>query len=38
VKTPAQRQEAAALAAKVPNVQQVVNKIEVKTNKMSTEM
>jgi hyperosmotically inducible protein len=38
VKTAAQRQEAASLAAKVPNVQQVVNKIEVKTNKMSTEM
>ena len=36
VKTAAQRQEAAQLAKKVPNVQQVVNKIEVKPSKMSS--
>ncbi len=36
VKTSKQRQEAAALAKQVPNVQQVVNEIEVSSKKMST--
>jgi hyperosmotically inducible protein len=35
VKTAAQKQEAAALAKQVPNVQQVVNELEVKPNKHS---
>jgi hyperosmotically inducible protein len=36
VKTAAQKKEAEALAKKVPNVQQVVNEIEVKPGKHST--
>ncbi len=36
VKTAKQRKEAEALAKKVPNVQQVVNEIEVKPSKHST--
>jgi len=36
VKTAAQKQEAGQLARKVPNVQQVVNELEVKPNKHST--
>jgi hyperosmotically inducible periplasmic protein len=36
VKTAAQKKEAEALAKKVPNVQQVVNEIEVKSDKHST--
>jgi hyperosmotically inducible protein len=36
VKTAAQKQEAEKLAKKVPNVQQVVNEIEVKSGKHST--
>jgi hyperosmotically inducible protein len=36
VKTAAQKKEAAALAKQVPNVQQVVNEIEVKPGKHST--
>jgi hyperosmotically inducible protein len=36
VKTTAQKNEAAKLAKSVPNVQQVVNEIEVKTGKHST--
>jgi len=36
VKTTAQKKEAEALAKKVPNVQQVVNEIEVKPGKHST--
>jgi hyperosmotically inducible protein len=36
VKTPQQRKVAEALAKKVPNVQQVVNEIEVKPGKHST--
>jgi hyperosmotically inducible periplasmic protein len=37
VKTAAQKQEAATLAKTVPNVQQVVNEIEVKPSKMSSD-
>jgi hyperosmotically inducible protein len=36
VKTPGQKQEAESLAKKVPNVQQVVNELEVKPKKHST--
>jgi hyperosmotically inducible protein len=36
VKTAAQKREAEALAKQVPNVQQVVNEIEVKPGKHST--
>jgi hyperosmotically inducible protein len=36
VKTPDQKKEAESLAKKVPNVQQVVNELEVKPNKHST--
>jgi hyperosmotically inducible protein len=36
VKTPDQKREAGSLAKKVPNVQQVVNELEVKPNKHST--
>ena len=36
VKTPAQKHEAESLAKKVPNVQQVVNELEVKPGKHST--
>lgn len=36
VKTPAQKHEASNLAKKVPNVQQVVNELEVKPSKHST--
>jgi hyperosmotically inducible periplasmic protein len=36
VKTTAQKKEAEALGKKVPNVQQVVNEIEVKSDKRST--
>jgi hyperosmotically inducible protein len=36
VKTAAQKKEAAALAKQVPNVQQVVNELEVKPEKHST--
>jgi hyperosmotically inducible protein len=36
VKTTAQKKEAAKLAKQVPNVQQVVNELEVKPNKHST--
>jgi hyperosmotically inducible protein len=36
VKTAAQKKEAESLAKKVPNVQQVVNELEVKTDKHST--
>ncbi len=36
VKTAAQKKEAEHLAKKVPNVQQVVNEIEVKPGKHST--
>jgi hyperosmotically inducible periplasmic protein len=36
VKTTAQKKEAATLARQVPNVQQVVNELEVKPNKHST--
>ena len=36
VKTTAQKKEAESLAKKVPNVQQVVNEIEVKPSKHST--
>ena len=36
VKTPAQKKEAATLAKQVPNVQQVVNELEVKSGKHST--
>ena len=36
VKTPAQRKEANMLAAKIPNVKEVVNEIQVKPGKHST--
>jgi hyperosmotically inducible periplasmic protein len=36
VKTSAQKRDVDALAKKVPNVQQVVNKLEVNPNKHST--
>ena len=36
VKTKAQRQEVAQLAKAIPNVQEVVNEIEVKPDKHST--
>jgi hyperosmotically inducible protein len=36
VKTPEQKQEAASLAKQTPNVQQVVNELEVKSGKHST--
>jgi hyperosmotically inducible protein len=36
VKTEAQKREAEALAKHIPNVQQVVNEIEIKSSKHST--